>query len=686
MEPQYNIVFKGKVSPGKDPEQAQKILAVLFKQNAPKVLAPFTGGAPYIRKNLTLDQAKKFKAAFDKAGAAIQVVKTFKCPDCGHIQKANSQCEKCMNLKIEFESDPKPDQAVAPTGKPALGKQAASQKTPTFSTKKLNHFAIYKVVFKGEIQQGFDEDMVKNNLAQEFKAEIFKVTAPFAGGDDYLRGQINGIEAEKLRERFERAGAVVNVIETVPCPGCGKILEVGENCPECFEEQKSPDIDDAYSWNGVPELPTVEKKEATFGDAVGSNEEFRQEAFVRFKRGSILFILVFAYLYYSAKGMAFDFDLFYLISAPYFCRGCYFMARAKGYSKWFWLLGLAGLVGPAVLLLLPDRTGNTPEKSVTKRPYYKKEWVWGLVCLAVVAVFPLEDVVTHFRFERAMKRTEEIVKNAATMSYNIPTTKQADVLMDLLDDYFSIHSYCGANSRDAIAIREGFTLLMEHFFIGLQGKQHRQSMTPEGVLDGYSVEEINFLKKKVIEAFEERVLKEPTTYVEQSYMAWYEATHNDRIPDTFPKKFMDELGLNIGAIMHNLQIYMEENYLCLPIHEDQIFNPQNYATDPSECKPKSKEALEKIATINVDKYSAVHLKIKETRFTPKGLAGATVVFVPKIHKEFKDNREIHRYRYYRVGGSLPDFFLGKKDVLAMATAKHVKSYRAYQKHHPLLTR
>ncbi|SHJ49991.1 hypothetical protein SAMN02745216_01767 [Desulfatibacillum alkenivorans DSM 16219] len=685
MEPQYNIIFRDEILSGKDPENARKVLTAVFKQQAPKVLTSMNGGAPYIRKNLTLDQARKFKAVFDKAGAQIQVVKTFKCPDCGHIQKTNSQCEKCMNLKMEFESGP--NQPDEPPAKAAANPKPPKEEgpAPTFSTKKLNQFSTYKLVFKGEIQPGFDQDAVKKNLAIEFKAEVFQVNAPFAGGDDYHQGQLNGIKAEELRERFERAGALVEVIETVKCPMCGKVLEAGENCPDCFEEHEGPVVQDAGYVSGVPESSKIEK--STFGEEVGENEEFRREAAKRFTRGAIILSVLFAWNYYAGKGVAFDFDLTYLLSAPYFCRGCFFMAKAKGYSKWFWLLGPPLLIGVGVMYLMPDKSsGKEKTPDAGGAPFYKRDYVWGAVCLTVMAILPLEDVVTHFRYNAALKKTNLIMQNASDMSYTTPPTEQANALIAHLDELFSIQSYYRVNSRQAILIREGYTSIMECFFIGLQGKHLRQSMSAEGVLDGYSVEEIFHLKKKVIEAFEDMVLEEPTPITEQTYIVWYMVTHKNDIPESFPKQFMQELNSNIDAIMDILKIYMEENYLAPPIHEDQIFNPQNYASDPNEYNPRSRKVLEKAATISIDKFSGIHLVLKETSFTPKEYVGSRLVFVPKVHKEFKNSRETHIYRYYRVGGDLPDYLLGKRDVLARASYKMVERHRVYQKHHPLLTR
>ncbi len=47
-----------------------------------------------------------------------------------------------------------------------------------------------------------------------------------------------------------------------------------------------------------------------------------------------------------------------LISIPLFIRGCTHYAEGKGQSKWFGLLGLAGLIGFVVLIILPDKESD----------------------------------------------------------------------------------------------------------------------------------------------------------------------------------------------------------------------------------------------------------------------------------------------------------------------------------------
>ena len=150
--------------------------------------------------------------------------------------------------------------------------------------------------------------------------------------------------------------------------------------------------------------------------------------------------------------------------------------------------------------------------------------------------------------------------------------KQADQLIDLMDDLFSIHSYYRITQKNAKQIRERFPGIMEYFFIGLQKKHFHQSRTPEGVAAGYSEEEINHLKKRVMEAFSERASKEPTKLVKRTFEGWCAATHPSRNPQGPSGEFMTEVGANIDDIMSNLQIYMEENFLTLPIHADQVFN------------------------------------------------------------------------------------------------------------------
>jgi len=47
--------------------------------------------------------------------------------------------------------------------------------------------------------------------------------------------------------------------------------------------------------------------------------------------------------------------LLLLGSIPMFIWGCMNYAEGKGHSKWVGLFGVAGIIGPIVLIVLPDQ-------------------------------------------------------------------------------------------------------------------------------------------------------------------------------------------------------------------------------------------------------------------------------------------------------------------------------------------
>ena len=69
----YNLGFSGRCIDGADPAAVCPALAQLLKIDEAKLKPLFAGKRAIIKKNLTLDQAKAFKAAFEKVGAVAEV-------------------------------------------------------------------------------------------------------------------------------------------------------------------------------------------------------------------------------------------------------------------------------------------------------------------------------------------------------------------------------------------------------------------------------------------------------------------------------------------------------------------------------------------------------------------------------------------------------------------------------------
>ena len=69
MSNTYTIVFKGEILDGADSSAVQQKVAAMFKADAAKLAALFSGKPVAIKKNVDEATANKFVAAFAKAGA-----------------------------------------------------------------------------------------------------------------------------------------------------------------------------------------------------------------------------------------------------------------------------------------------------------------------------------------------------------------------------------------------------------------------------------------------------------------------------------------------------------------------------------------------------------------------------------------------------------------------------------------
>lgn len=74
MSDRFNVVFSGELVGGADPTQVRANLAKLFKMDAGKVEALFSGKPVVIKKDADQATAMKFRAALRQAGAQCQMV------------------------------------------------------------------------------------------------------------------------------------------------------------------------------------------------------------------------------------------------------------------------------------------------------------------------------------------------------------------------------------------------------------------------------------------------------------------------------------------------------------------------------------------------------------------------------------------------------------------------------------
>src|SRR5690606_29626788 len=69
----FDIVFRGDIVPGHNIAQVKQRLAQLFKVDAGRIDALFSGGAVPLKRNLDKSTAEKYRATLHKAGAEVQV-------------------------------------------------------------------------------------------------------------------------------------------------------------------------------------------------------------------------------------------------------------------------------------------------------------------------------------------------------------------------------------------------------------------------------------------------------------------------------------------------------------------------------------------------------------------------------------------------------------------------------------
>ena len=108
--------------------------------------------------------------------------------------------------------------------------------------------AKYKIVFRGEIGEGWDPGTVKKNLAALLKQDASGIARLFSGESRVIKSGLSREAAARYKEKIENTGAVCQVLvdEEVgtdlkfKCPNCQKVLKVKAElggkmvkCPSC---------------------------------------------------------------------------------------------------------------------------------------------------------------------------------------------------------------------------------------------------------------------------------------------------------------------------------------------------------------------------------------------------------------------------------------------------------------------
>ena len=112
----YNLVFSGQVVGGADPATVKQNLAKLFKIDAARVEALFSGKPAVLKKDADQAAAMKFRAALRQAGAQCQMVA---------IGDGGAAAPAPASTKASF-AQPAEEQSSAPAAQPVVTKPAAS--------------------------------------------------------------------------------------------------------------------------------------------------------------------------------------------------------------------------------------------------------------------------------------------------------------------------------------------------------------------------------------------------------------------------------------------------------------------------------------------------------------------------------------------------------------------------------
>ena len=76
--------------------------------------------------------------------------------------------------------------------------------------------AQYRIVFKGELESGMNQQTVKENLAALFKTDTGKIDKLFGGEATVLKRRLTRTEADKYLAALQRAGAKAHKAQEQP--------------------------------------------------------------------------------------------------------------------------------------------------------------------------------------------------------------------------------------------------------------------------------------------------------------------------------------------------------------------------------------------------------------------------------------------------------------------------------------
>lgn len=113
----YNLIFQGKIIAGASLDEVKSKVARLFKADAKKTAALFSGQSIVIKKNLDSESAKKYLAVLKQAGAVVKAVKVENLPaDSNNPDKRNSRDNSSEHSNVESSQQQTDNTATASNG------------------------------------------------------------------------------------------------------------------------------------------------------------------------------------------------------------------------------------------------------------------------------------------------------------------------------------------------------------------------------------------------------------------------------------------------------------------------------------------------------------------------------------------------------------------------------------------
>lgn len=216
---QYNVVFRGELTPGQTLQAVQQNLAATFKLSAPQIKDLFTGKPILVRGGVDHQTARQYQHVFARNGAICRIE-----PVATQNQAQPSEPQKCLNNEMHQE---------------------------------------YRVILTGGLARGQTLPDVQRRIAAAFKTNSAAIERLFTGKPVVIKDHLNQQTALHYRAALERCGAVCRIEPPVAVPPT--ISQTPEppplpssalpQCPKCHYQATSPDDPLITGMGGAGECP-----------------------------------------------------------------------------------------------------------------------------------------------------------------------------------------------------------------------------------------------------------------------------------------------------------------------------------------------------------------------------------------------------------------------------------------------